>query len=129
MPALRLDHVNVRVPTELLDTLRSFYIDILGLKDGFRPPFGSVGHWLYAGDQPVLHLSVTRNGQPGPVKGGGAVDHIAFACEDFSAMCRRLESLGIEYRTTVVPVLEQRQVFFRDPAGNGVELNFGSHDD
>lgn len=128
MPAIKLDHVNIRVPTELLATLRNFYIEVLGLEDGFRPPFGSMGHWLYAGDQPVLHLSVTRNGYPGFVKEGGTVDHIAFGCKDFGAMCSKLESLGIEYRTTVVPVIEQRQVFFRDPAGNGVELNFGSGD-
>lgn len=124
MPAIKLDHVNIRVPVELLTTLRNFYIDVLDLEDGFRPPFSSIGHWLYAGDQPVLHLSVLRNGQHGVVKEGGTVDHIAFACKDFSAMCSKLESLGIEYRSTVVPVIEQRQVFFRDPAGNGVELNF-----
>ena len=33
-----------------------FYSDLLGLHEGERPPLGFPGAWLYAGDQPVLHI-------------------------------------------------------------------------
>ena len=51
---LALDHVNIR--TRRLSVLRAFYTDVLGLKDGPRPPFGHPGAWLYAGDHPIVHL-------------------------------------------------------------------------
>jgi catechol-2,3-dioxygenase len=35
-----------------------------------------------------------------------------------------LKSLGIAYRTASVPLLNIAQLFFHDPAGNGVELQF-----
>lgn len=128
MPATGLDHFNIRVPFEMLDAVRRFYIDLLELKEGFRPPFGSTGHWLYLGDQPVLHLSVFKDRTTRLLEGAGAIDHIAFACADFDAMCRKLESHGIAYKVADVPVINQRQIFFRDPAGNGVELNFSGID-
>lgn len=135
MPAVSLDHVNIRVSPDLLASVRRFYVEVVGLVDGARPPFGSVGHWLYAGTQPVIHLSVLRAGDiPGSTAApqaesasGGAVDHIAFGCDDLDGMLSRLAALGIAYRSATVPLLEQTQLFLRDPAGNGVELNFSAH--
>lgn len=57
MSVIGLDHYNLRAPRPLLDTLRDFYIDVVGLRLGARPPFRSHGYWLYAGAQAVLHLS------------------------------------------------------------------------
>lgn len=123
MPVLGLDHVNIRVPLDLLEPVRTFYVQLLGLSDGFRPPFGSTGHWLYAGGHPVIHLSVQRKSDAAAAT-GGTVDHIAFKCSDYSATCAQLTALGVEYRSADVPLVGQRQLFLRDPAGNGVELNF-----
>lgn len=124
MPAIGLHHFNIRVPAASLDMLRDFYRDLLGLEEGFRPPFGSTGYWLYAAGHPILHLSIRREGEPPADGRAGAIDHIAFACTGLAAMCDRLEAMGIEYRVAHVPLAAQRQVFIRDPAGNGVELNF-----
>ncbi|HVL77419.1 MAG TPA: VOC family protein [Noviherbaspirillum sp.] len=123
MPVLALDHVNIRVAPELLETVLSFYLNVVGLREGFRPPFGSTGHWLYAGAHAVIHLSVLRPNES-PPRPGGTVDHIAFHCRDLEATCARLHALGQPYRRTEVPHTRQHQLFLRDPAGNGVELNF-----
>jgi hypothetical protein len=37
-----------------------------------------------------------------------------------------LAAHGIEWRTARVPLIGQIQLFVRDPAGNGVELNFAA---
>ena len=57
MPAIGFSHYNLRAPRALLDELREFYCDVVGLELGARPPFRSFGYWLYAGGHPVLHLS------------------------------------------------------------------------
>src|SRR3954470_9328416 len=58
MPVLGLNHYNLRAPRELMETLRAFYVEVVGLEPGPRPPFDSPGHWLYAGGRPILHLSL-----------------------------------------------------------------------
>ncbi|MFT3790062.1 MAG: VOC family protein [Rudaea sp.] len=126
MAALGLDHYNLRAPSPLLEDLRDFYVAAVGLRVGSRPLFRSFGYWLYAGDKDVLHLSRTRDGE---TRGVGLVptfDHVAFACEDFEAMRLRLAATGIVHEIDEVPLTGLRQIFFRDPAGNGVELNFGT---
>lgn len=123
MKVLGLDHYNLCGPRDLLESMRDFYVDVLGLEVGYRPPFESFGYWLYAADQPVLHLSESARGDC--VSGGrSSFDHAAFRCEDLDACTRRLGEHGIKYRTARIPRLEWVQLFFNDPAGNGVELNF-----
>lgn len=118
------DHYNLRAPRDLLERLCRFYCEVVGLRVGERPPFRSFGYWLYAGDRPVLHLSETR---PGEARSAGAVNtfsHAAFHCTDRSEFERRLVECGIDYRVDEVPLTRQVQLFFEDPAGNGVELSF-----
>ena len=128
MAILAFSHYNLRVPAAAVEELRRFYCDVLGLTQGPRPPLASHGHWLYAGAQDVLHLSQMR---PGEQRDGGAVnafDHAAFRCSDRAAHERRLQQAGVPFR---VVQLEDGtvQVFLRDPAGNGVELNFAPGSD
>ena len=68
MPILKLAHFSVR--TTALDQLRKFYTDVLGFRNGFRPPFKFPGHWLYRGgdeaDFGVVHLiGMTRTMRSG----------------------------------------------------------------
>jgi len=128
MAILAFSHYNLRVPPAVLEPLRRFYCEVVGLQEGPRPPLASHGHWLYAGGQDVLHLSQMR---PGEQRDGGAVnafDHAAFRCSDRAAHERRLQQAGVAFR---VVQLEDggAQVFLRDPAGNGVELNFAPQSD
>lgn len=123
-----LNHFNLRAPTELMRVLRDFYRDVLGLQEGARPAFQSRGYWLYAGGQPVLHLSEQRPGEPlrAPVRADAPTtfDHIAFSGSQPAAMAARLRAAGVAFHEERSPVTRQHQFFLQDPAGNGVEINF-----
>lgn len=124
MSVTGIDHYNLRGSMAALERIRDWYRDTIGLAVGERPPFGNRGYWLYAGTHPVLHLSEERPGETHPEPGAGTFDHVAFRCDDFEAMRARLDGIGIAYRVADVPLTRTRQIFLRDPAGNGVELNF-----
>lgn len=124
MPVTGLDHYNLRASREMLDTLRLFYRDVVGLQDGPRPPFASFGYWLYAGGHPVLHLSESRAGESRPANTANTFDHAAFQCADFEATVVALDAANIRHSVQAVPATAVRQIFLTDPAGNGVELNF-----
>lgn len=128
MPATGFSHYNLRAPRALLEELRDFYCDIVGLHAGYRPPFGSFGYWLYAGEQAVLHLSEARPAENRPSQPHSTFDHAAFRCTGRAEYERTLAARGIEYRTARVPQTGLLQIFFTDPAGNGVELNFEGQD-
>jgi catechol 2,3-dioxygenase-like lactoylglutathione lyase family enzyme len=115
-----IHHVNIRAPALDIAKLRQFYCDIVGLREGWRPPFKSRGHWLYAGPHPVVHLVEGDDGM-GKASGGG-VDHVAFRCTDLAPMVERLRNTGIGFELTQVPSLGDQQLLFRDPLGIGVEL-------
>jgi catechol-2,3-dioxygenase len=124
MPIHEVNHYNLRASRELLDRIRDWYRDTLSLSLGQRPPFNNFGYWLYADDRPIVHLSEAAEGETHPAPGAGTFDHVAFTCSDFAAMSAHLDRLGQPYRVVDVPLTRQRQIFLKDPAGNGVELNF-----
>ena len=118
-------HYNFRARRDLLDALRDFYVAVVGLQLGPRPDFASFGYWLYAGDQDVLHLSEELDKDQRRIGRDLTFDHVAFECTDWSAHQSRLKSNAVEFSIDRVPGSGRLQVFFRDPAGNGVELIFG----
>ena len=59
-----------------------------------------------------------------PAQFSGTFDHVAFNCAELHKVERRLQQHGIKYRQSAVPLTGRIQLFFNDPAGNGVELNF-----
>jgi catechol-2,3-dioxygenase len=123
MPVTGFDHYNLRAGGPMLERLRDFYRDVVGLTVGDRPPFRRFGYWLYSGDKAVLHLSLTDDGEERPAA-VNTFSHAAFNCTGRAEIERRLKSLGIPYRTAQVPLLNLAQLFFHDPAGNGLELQF-----
>ena len=56
-----IDHYNLRSDEKMIETLKDFYINIVGLNLGHRPPFKSKGYWLYAKEKDVLHLSSSKD--------------------------------------------------------------------
>ncbi len=116
-----LDHINVW--TTDLEATRRFYIDILGLREGDRPGFQSVGAWLYSGDAPLVHLVARDDARDGPT---GAVDHVAFQAEGFTQVVARLDARGIAYTRRTVPGRDMTQVFLHDPNGVRIELGFAT---
>jgi len=117
------NHFNLAAERRLLDKLREFYIEIVGLEPGARPPFKNFGYWLYAANQPVLHLTEALPHEVRHLERVSSFDHAAFGCDDLDAVTVRLQSHGIAHQVDDLPLTGGRQLFFRDPAGNGVELH------
>jgi catechol 2,3-dioxygenase-like lactoylglutathione lyase family enzyme len=122
MSVLRIDHLNITGPPTLIAGCHAFYTQVLGLVEGARPPFRSRGHWLYAGEHAVVHL--TESDRESTDSKPAALDHLALACEGLDETLERLKTHSVHYDLERVPASNQVQVFVRDPAGVSLELNF-----
>ena len=58
------------------------------------------------------------------MSGNPSFDHAAFSCSDLQEFEKKLAQCGIDYTTARIPEVDRVQIFFSDPAGNGVELSF-----
>ncbi len=117
---LRLDHVNVR--TANLEQLARFYADVLGLVSGERPPLGFPGAWMYAGNEPVLHLvGVAEPPQP---EGALRLEHFAFAATGLAEFVSRLQALGVDFKQSRQAGTGNVVVNLRDPDGNRLHVDF-----
>ena len=58
------------------------------------------------------------------LSGTGTVDHMAFAATGVNEMRDRLKKHDIAYRERTVPSLNLHQIFFEDPSGVTIELNY-----
>ena len=134
MPLENLNHVLVL--TRDLEATRGFYVDVLGLEDGYRPPFAFDGHWIYLGERAVIHVAENRDylDQRDRARDGsadnatGSIDHIAFEATGLKGMIATLEQHGIAARHRKVPHLDLHQVFVHDPNGIRIELNYPAHE-
>lgn len=129
-----LEHYAIRT-TKLRET-RDFYVDVLGLDDGERPPFPFPGHWLYLGDHAIVHLfaidpddpsglnDYLGEADPNQLFGSGAVDHLAFRAEKPEDLLARVDRADIPYRDRKVPDMDLYQIFLEDPNGITIELNY-----
>jgi catechol 2,3-dioxygenase-like lactoylglutathione lyase family enzyme len=99
----------------------SFYHEFVGLADGYRPPLGFPGAWLYVGGTAVLHIV---GGRPREQLKAGVIDHIAFSATGLAPSLARLEERGIQYACRQQAELGTWQVFFLDPNGVRIELDF-----
>lgn len=123
---MNIDHINIKAPAALIESLRSFYCDLFGMTDGFRPDFSFNGYWLYAGDRALIHLSESYLDHW--AEGQSHLDHFAFRTSGLQEILARLKSMNINYSTGFVPETDVTQLFFKDPSGTGVEVQFiGEH--
>lgn len=120
MPITALDHYALL--TSDPERTTQFYTEIVGLRVGFRPELSFPGVWLYAGGEPLVHIIFEK---PIPTRETGAVDHLAFKANgSVDAALEKLKVNGVEYSMRKLERTGVVQVFFRDPDGVGVELNF-----
>ena len=119
MAIVGMNHFTVL--SDNLDATKAFYMGLLGLTEGYRPPLTFPGAWLYAGDQAVLHIIA---GRPLPAEPQGVIDHMAFSAKDLRATTKRLEAHGIRYDLRKQVGSGVWQLFCFDPDGARVELDF-----
>ena len=113
-----MNHFNVL--TDDVAATRAFYVGILGLTEGERPPFKFDGLWLYAGGRPILHVSAGDI----PRDRAGVIDHIAFTTTGLAQTTANLRRHGIEFTLNRQVGTGIWQVFCHDPMGAKVELDF-----
>ncbi len=123
MPLTEINHVNFRTDRDTMLKLRDFYCDILGLTIGKRVASTTYGYWLYIGSNDVVHLAEYKTPEPPQLHVHGPFDHVSFTCTDMPAMEAHLAKHGVAYTTRIL-ANSIRQINLKDPAGNGVELNF-----
>jgi catechol 2,3-dioxygenase-like lactoylglutathione lyase family enzyme len=123
MAILDVDHVNVT--TSDLERMRRFYTEVLGLKEGVRPPFTRPGAWMYLGERAVVHIST---GRVPAGQSSDAFDHIAFKANDLEATRAQLRLHGVAFTEFGVPDRQLHQLFLRDPEGMQIELVFSGED-
>ena len=120
---LSINHIQLVAEKDLVLKLRNFYCDVVGLTEGFRPPFERFGFWLYIADKDVLHLITPKEGD-GRSSQKSSFDHVAFKTDNYHGVLKRLKTLNIVYEEKPIPGMAAHQIFLKDPAGNRVELNF-----
>jgi len=113
---LGFDHVQVAIPRGEEDRARSFYADLLGLREIPKPAplAGRGGLWFQCG-QLQLHLGIEEPFSP------ARKAHPAFRIHRYGELLARLEASGYSVvPDTSLPGVGRASV--SDPFGNRVEL-------
>jgi glyoxylase I family protein len=115
---------HVALPTA--DPVRTarFYCDVLGFTETPRPAFSFRGSWLMQRDVGVMiHLIHNAGFSPAldePIN--TRKGHVAIRVDDYDRAVAQLREHAVEFVERVLPNYGYRQVFFRDPDGNVLEL-------
>jgi len=120
-----LNHINIR--TTKMEETKDFYVNVLGLEVGFRPPFDNHGYWIYCGDTAIVHLSPSESDSDPRTNAegmGNGLDHIGLSAVNLDETLNRVESHGVKYEKRLAAGNRLVQVFFEDPNGVLVELAF-----
>ena len=119
MAVTGMNHFNIL--TDDVEATVTFYREAVGLDVGPRPDLGFPGAWMYAGGRPILHISGGRaKDQLKP----GVIDHMAFSARGLADTLQRLDRMGVHYAHRRQAGAGTWQVFFFDPNGARVELDF-----
>ncbi len=119
MPAIAMNHFTIL--TDQLEETVKFYRELLELEPGDRPPFKFPGAWLYSRGQAVLHVIASDDL---PENRAGVIDHMAFSAIGLIDTVEKLKSRKIKYELRRVSDSNPWQLFFHDPNGAKVELDF-----
>jgi len=125
-----LDHVNI-ITDDLTGTTR-FFAELfdLDVRNGPEPLPPEHVQWLHDDSgRAIFHINSKKMQQafPRETRSGpmtGAIHHVALDCSDHKAFVARLDSDGIDYRLNDIPSIHLKQLFFTEPNGVLLELNF-----
>ncbi len=110
-----------------LEATLAFYREHLDLAPGPRPPFAFPGAWLYAdggkGKEAILHV-IAGAGVAAERLVPGVIDHMAFTGQDLAGAVAKLKARSIDYELRQLPGYGTWQLFFHDPNGARVEIDF-----
>jgi len=124
VPNLEPGHFNhIALPTRDAERGAQFYCQVLGFRLVPRPAFSFDGRWLYRAEAGVMiHLIHDDNHRPSasPINTRGV--HFAMQSSDVTRDLQLLAEHGVETVQRVLPDRGYRQVFFRDPDGNVLEM-------
>ena len=134
MPISHIEHF--LVAADDIDATRDWYARVLGMKSGPHPDFGFPVHWMYIGDVDVVHIGPSGKAAGARQKeylgrtsqdagsGTGALDHIAFRATGLPQMVEHLKKEKIDFTQRRANGQALIQLFFYDPNGIKIELNF-----
>lgn len=120
---MHLDHITIR--TANVSATRNFFLDVFDLlKEKPRPVVIQhiPGHWLYVGDEPILHIIGCHGA--GVDCGTEAWDHVGFRLKGYEDFRAKLDRLEIPYSPMELPELNERRIFLRTPFGPVIETVF-----
>jgi catechol 2,3-dioxygenase-like lactoylglutathione lyase family enzyme len=122
---MHLDHVTIVTPD--CEAMRRFFVDIAGLTQGPRPPFGVGGYWFYLDQRPVVHLVASASARATPAGGRPAtrIDHLALRVQtesEWRALLDRLHASHTPYQMADVPLAQEKQLFVQLAPGVVVEF-------
>jgi len=134
MPLSHIEHL--LIASDDIDATRDWYARVLGMTSGPHPDFGFPVHWMYLGDVDVVHIGPSakmagaiqkqylgRTSQAS-AQGTGAIDHIAFRATGLRETMQHLKKERVEFRQRRANGQALFQLFFYDPNGIKIELNF-----
>jgi catechol 2,3-dioxygenase-like lactoylglutathione lyase family enzyme len=134
MPLSHIEHF--LIASDDIDATRDWYARVLGMTSGPHPDFGFPVHWMYIGEVDVVHIGPSAK-MAGAIQkqylgrtsekseqGTGAIDHIAFRATDLREMMEHLRREKIEFRQRRANGQALFQLFFYDPNGIKIELNY-----
>ena len=116
-PILRIHHAQITVAASDLEAARSFYCNVLRLKEIAKPASlqSRGGLWLAAG-QHQLHIGIEEN-----VNRSATKAHIAYEVKNLTQWQNHLQQAGVKVLDSI-PIPGYSRLEFRDPFGNRIEL-------
>jgi catechol 2,3-dioxygenase-like lactoylglutathione lyase family enzyme len=130
MEIIALDHVNI-ITEDMEETIR-FLVNVFDFDVRDAPPPLDPKHyqWLYdSNGRAIFHINskqaqqaYVRETHAGPMT--GAIHHIALKCSGYDAFRGQLERHSVDYRTHEISAANLKQIFFHEPNGVLIELNF-----
>ena len=121
------------IRTAEIEPMVNFFVNVIGLERGFRPPFPFKGAWLYSEGKHLIHLALVDKNDQAQLTylerntsstGTGIIDHFALIGANYMSLLDRLKDQNVHYIQREVPLTKERQVFVYGPEQIVIEMIF-----